>query len=291
MPDASDSYLAGSRAAAGHLAGTRPESIREWDTPAGAPFWRRWDRPAWIMGWEDTLAEQRELKPTRAELAELAKLGHDIEREDMAGYEAGERAARLSLYRHGSATHGIAIPRGKSEGWIMGWQDTLAEDAAHALESGSSTHRESIAEAIAAKTQAAGARRAARSPGGRNRAARAEAKAEAELAAARAPGPRAQATAAREQYDRELAHARHRADVETPERERLDALSDAVTAAGEQYEHTGSARDRARFLRAEDVYEAASQRAARIGLWAYLPHADWTEAGYRAALAAERKRN
>jgi len=309
MPDASDSYLAGSRAAAGHLAGTRPESIREWETPAGAPFWRRWDRPAWIMGWEDTLAEHRELRPTRAELADLAKLGAEVERDDTADYDAGARAASLSFSRHGSATHGITIPRGKSEGWIMGWQDALAEDAASALESGSSTHRESIAEAIAQSTRATSARRAARSPGGRNRAARAEAEAAAALAGLRRPArasqsrPRAPSQAymdrvsaqmeqndqqqEREQYDRELAHRGHRADVEAKERARMDRLSDDVTNAIAEYEHTGKARDRAAMDAAEQRFERARERAKRIGLYPYLDHANWTEAGFRAAQAAE----
>jgi hypothetical protein len=172
----------------------------------------------------------------------------------------------------------------------MGWQDAIADDAAWALEGGGSKRREAIGAAIALGNRAAAQRRAARSPGGRNRAARAEAEAAARL---REPlAARTQAQLEREQYDRDGAQRRLRADIEGPERARVARLGDAETAAGELYESTGKARDRARFLKAEAAYEAGKERARRLRIWPYWDpnHTEWTPAHYAAAVKQEKQR-
>jgi len=195
-------------------------------------------------------------------------------------YLTGARAAKLALERHGAAAHSLTRFPGRSPTWIMGWQDAIADDAAWALEGGGSKRREAIGAAIALGNRAAAQRRAARSPGGRNRAARAEAEAGARL------------RAEREQYDRDGAQRRLRADIEGPERARVARLGDAETAAGELYESTGKARDRARFLKAEAAYEAGKERARRLRIWPYWDpnHTEWTPAHYAAAVKQEKQR-
>jgi len=205
-------------------------------------------------------------------------------------YLTGARAAKLALERHGAAAHSLTRFPGRSPTWIMGWQDAIADDAAWALEGGGSKRREAIGAAIALGNRAAAQRRAARSPGGRNRAARAEAEAAARL---REPlAARTQAQLEREQYDRDGAQRRLRADIEGPERARVARLGDAETAAGELYESTGKARDRARFLKAEAAYEAGKERARRLRIWPYWDpnHTEWTPAHYAAAVKQEKQR-
>jgi hypothetical protein len=208
-------------------------------------------------------------------------------------YLTGARAAKLALERHGAAAHSLTRFPGRSPTWIMGWQDAIADDAAWAVEGGGSKRREAIGAAIAQSTRAADQRRAARSPGGRNRAARAEAE-----AAARLRAEREQLASSlvikreREQYDRKLAQRGLRADIEGPERERVARLGDAETAAGELYESTGKARDRARFLKAEAAYEEGKARARRLRIWPYWDPNDteWTPAHYAAAVKQEKQR-
>jgi hypothetical protein len=208
-------------------------------------------------------------------------------------YLTGARAAKLALERHGAAAHSLTRFPGRSPTWIMGWQDAIADDAAWAVEGGGSKRREAIGAAIAQSTRAADQRRAARSPGGRNRAARAEAE-----AAARLRAEREQLASSlvikreREQYDRENAERAVRADIEGPERDRVARLGDAATDSYALYESTGKARDRVRAEKAEAAYNAGQERATRLRIWPYWDpnHAEWTPAHYAAAVKQEKKR-